>query len=437
MIDTIIILFRSGIVLLFGVAVSLLFAGVQLIRAGKLANTFFYALILIIQILCWQMFGLQITMKLYPFITHLPSIAFLVLYFKRSWLISASSVLTAYLCCQIPKWFGSMAAAVFGSRYADHIGYFAAMCVVYYFLRKYVADSVRQLIERSKRSCLLFGAVPLLYYLFDYATTIYTNLLYSGAREAVQFTPSVICTFYLIFVLLYYNETQKQTKAQRERDIFASQFEHARLELDTMRQMQSNTVIYRHDMRHHLSLIGGFAADGDLQKIKEYLANTEAAIDALTPIRYCDNETVNLILSSFVGKAKKMQVTLHADVNLPDELDINDTELCALLSNALENAITAAAQVEDVKLRKVYIHAVINGGKLVISTENAYVGIIDMEGELPKSKNNEAGHGFGIKSMVAIVERHGGLYSFETEGGVFIMQLMLPLGWDICPIRKH
>ncbi len=427
MIDTVIILFRSCIVLVFGVAVSLLFAGVRRSRASELAIIVFYAFILLIQIICWKMLGLKITMKLYPLITHLPAIAFFILYCKRPWSISISSVLTAYLCCQIPKWFGSMVAAIFDNRFADHIGYFVAMCVVYYFLKNYVADSVRKLMERSTRSCLLFGAVPLLYYLFDFATSVYTDLLYSGAREAVQFTPSVICTFYLVFVLLYYNESHKQAQAQRERDIFASQFQNARVELDAMRQMQSNTVIYRHDMRHHLSLIGGYAADGDLQKIKEYLASTEADIDALTPVRYCENETVNLILSNFEMRAKKVRVVLYTNVKLPEKLGINDTELCALLSNALENAISAAAQLNEEKLRKVYIHAIINSGRLVISTENAYAGDISIEGELPKSKNKEAGHGYGIKSIVAIVDRHGGLYSIETEGGVFILRLMLPL----------
>ena len=92
---------------------------------------------------------------------------------------------------------------------ADHIAYFIAMCIVYYFLQKYVANSVRQLMERSVRSCLFFAAIPLLYYLFDYATTVYTELLYTGAPVAVQFTPSAICTFYLVFVLLYYNEAEK------------------------------------------------------------------------------------------------------------------------------------------------------------------------------------------------------------------------------------
>lgn len=426
MIYTLVLLFRSGIALVFGTSVAVLFTGVKSTRAGRMAFSLFCAVILFIQFLCWWTFGLKITMQLYPFITHLPSVLFLALYFKRPWLISTSSVLAAYLCCQIPRWAGSVAAAIFNNDLADHLGYFVAMCVTYYFLKKYIAGSVCRLMERSTRSCLLFGAVPLLYYLFDYTTTIYTDLLYSGAREAVQFTPSVICTFYLIFVLFYFNESQKQAEAQRERDIIASQLEQSQRELETMRQMQKGTAIYRHDMRHHLSLIGGFAADGDLGKIKEYLAITEADIDALTPIRYCENETVNLILSSFEARAKKERVALQVNVRLPEELCINDTELCSLLSNALENALIAASKLEDEKLRKVYFHAVINGGKLVISTENAYVGKIEMEGEIPKSNTREAGHGFGVKSMISIVDRHSGLYSFETEGGVFILRIMLP-----------
>jgi hypothetical protein len=409
-------------------AVSLLFAGVQSTRAGNFVNALFYTLMLLVQILCWHMLGMQTTLQLYPFFTHLPVIIFIVLYFKRPWLISTSSVLAAYLCCQIPRWIGSVAGAISGIQLVNHIGYFVAICIVYYILKRYVADSVRQLMDKSTRSCLLFGAVPLLYYLFDYATTFYTNLLYTGAPGVVQFTPSMICTFYLVFVLLYYKESQMQADAKRERDIFSSQLQQAQFDLETMRKMQNNTVIYRHDMRHHLSLIGGFAADGDLQKITEYLATAKADIDALTPVRYCENETVNLILSNFETQAKKKRVVLHVNVKLPEELGMNDTELCALLSNALENAITAAAQVEEEKLRKVYIHAIVNGDRLVVSTENVYVGKVEMEGELPKSKSKEAGHGFGIKSMVAIVERHGGLYSFETEGGVFVLRLLLPLG---------
>lgn len=420
-------LLRYGLALIFGVTVSLLFTGVKSTRSSKLASLSFCVFALYIQILSWYMLGMQHTKEIYPLIVHFPLIAFISIYYKQRWLISTSSVLAAYLCCQIPRWIGTVMLAILGSELIDHIAYIITMCFTLYFLKKYVANSVSHLIKRSMRSCLLFGVVPLLYYLFDYITTIYTDLLYTGAHEVVQFAPSLICALYFIFVILYYNETQKQIEAQRELDIFASQLHQAKLELDNMWQLHNNTMIYRHDMRHHLSLIRGFANDGDIQKIKEYLTNTEADIDALTPIHYCENETVNLILSTFNTQAKKEGVDLKIDVKLPNELEINDTELCALLSNMLENAITAAAQVNDIKLRKVYIHAVINNQKLLISTENAYEGTIEMDGELPKSNKKGDRHGFGIKSIMTIVERYNGLYSFETEGGVFILQILLPL----------
>ena len=420
-------LLRYCLVLVFGVVVSLLFAGVRGNRKSRLAAACFCAAVLVVQAVLWNTTGMEFTTQMYPVFAHLPLIVFLVLYFRRPWLISICSVLAAYLCCQVPRWVGAVLWAVWDSVIADHIGYILTMVVVYYVLKRYLAGSVLQLMERSTRSCLLFGAVPLLYYLFDYSTTVYTDLLYTGARGAVQFMPSLVCTFYFVFVLLYYAESKKQAASQRERDILASQLHQAQSELQNMRQLEKNTVLYRHDMRHHLSLIRGFASDGELQKIKDYLARTEADIEALTPKRYCENETVNLILSTFDARASNAGVVLRVNVNLPQTLAINDTELCSLLSNALENAITAAAKVEDEALRIVYICAVVNSDKLVVSTENAYAGVVEIEGELPKTRSKEAGHGFGIKSMLSIVERYGGLYHFETADGVFVLRLLLPL----------
>jgi hypothetical protein len=424
---TILGLLRYGIALIFGVTVSLMFTGVRSTRSNKLASSLFCVFALYIQIICWYMLGMQVTTKIYPLIVHVPLIAFISLFFKHNWLISTSSVLAAYLCCQIPRWIGTVMLAIFGNNLVDHIAYIITMCFTFLLLKKYVSTSVSNLIKRSKRTCLLFTIVPLLYYLFDYITTIYTDLLYTGAHEVVQFLPSLVCTFYFIFIIQYYNETQKQVKSQRELDMFASQLHQAKLELDNMRQIQNSTLIYRHDMRHHLSLIKSFVNEGDIHKIKDYLAITEADLDALTPMYFCENETVNLILSTFNKLAKEKDIELKIDIKLPSELEINDTELCALLSNMLENAITAAAQVEDIKLRRVYINAVVTNQKLVISTENAYTGKIEMNGELPVSNKKSDRHGFGIKSMMTIVERYNGLYSIETEGGVFILQILIPL----------
>jgi two-component system sensor histidine kinase AgrC len=361
-----------------------------------------------------------LTSKLYPLIIHLPLIVIFSLYYKRPWLISAVSVLSGYLCCQAPRWVGFLAGASFGSRLADHIFYIAAVFLAYYFLKRYVAGSVRQLMEKSYKSCLFLGGVPLFYYMFDYVTTIYTDMLYSGAEWAVQFMPSTISVFYFVFVILYYAETQKQAILQRERDMLDAQFRLAQTEFASLRQLQQNAASYRHDMRHHFALLQGLASKGHMEEIKEYLRIAQSDMDAITPIRFCENETVNLILSAFATKAKQAEILISIEAKLPDTLPFSATELCSLLSNALENAIQASEKIPDSKKRIIQLRVYSKNNKLCIDLRNSYQHEPFFHQGLPVSK--EQGHGFGTKSMVHIVEKHGGVFQFSVKDGWFIFQ---------------
>jgi two-component system, LytTR family, sensor histidine kinase AgrC len=272
----------------------------------------------------------------------------------------------------------------------------------------------------SVKSCLLFGAMPAFYYLFDFIATVYTDFMYSGKRTAVQFMPFVTSTFYFAFILIYYGETQKQARIQRERDMFDSQLRQAQKEFASMRQMQQYAAAYRHDMRHHFALLQGLASNEYIEEIKEYLRTAQSDMDAITPVRYCENETVNMILSTFVAKAKQSDIMMTVDAKLPDSLTFSDTELCSLLSNALENAIFACENITDSNKRYIKLRVFSKNTKLCIDIRNSYqIEPIFHQG-LPVS--NEQGHGFGTKNMVHIVEKHGGVCRFSIEDGWFIFQ---------------
>jgi len=420
MIVTVIGLLRFGFSLVFGIAVSVLFAGIEPTRKNKLIAGLLCVIFLFVQTASWWLLGLDLTSKLYPLIIHLPLIVIFSLYYKRPWLISTVSVLSGYLCCQAPRWIGFLAGAAFGSRLADHAFYIAAVFLFYYFLKRYVAGSVRQLMEVSTKSCLFLGGVPLFYYLFDYATTIYTDVLYRGAKWAVQFMPSTISIFYFVFVILYYAETQKQASIQRERDMLDTQFRLAQTEFASLRQLQQNAASYRHDMRHHLALLQGLASKEHIEEIKEYLRTAQSDMDAITPIRFCENETVNLILSAFASKAKQSGILLTVEAKLPDSLPFSDTELCSLLSNALENAIHACENITDSNERYIKLRVYSKNNKLCIDIRNSYHTEPIFHQGFPASK--EKGHGFGTKSMAHIVEKHGGVYQFSVKDGWFIFQ---------------
>jgi histidine kinase-, DNA gyrase B-, and HSP90-like ATPase len=65
----------------------------------------------------------------------------------------------------------------------------------------WIAPSVRALSHSSLKLQLQFGVIPLLSYVFDYFTRIYTDLLSSGNQAAVEFMPFVCSLVYLVFVL--------------------------------------------------------------------------------------------------------------------------------------------------------------------------------------------------------------------------------------------
>ena len=421
-----------GLILLFGIAVSVSFCGVERNRKNCLITGCFFLLTLCLQIISRNLFGLEHTKELYPLIVHLPLVVVLVVFMKCSRLSAVSGVFAAYLCCQIPKWFGYVGEMLLPFLpHAYFIFYMPAMGLSFFFLWKYVSAPVSKIMEQSKRSCLMFGAVPFLYYIFDYASTIYTDWLYSGSKMAVQFIPSVVSLFYFVFVLVYYTEMQKETEVQRERDLMEVQLKQSRMEFDTLRQMQEQTRAYRHDMRHHFSLLKSLALKNDTEKILHYLKTAQVDLDSFTPVSYCENEMVNLLLSYFERIAKQKHIELEVKVGLPQVLSISDTELCSVLSNGLENAIAAAGAVSETEKRKISVQITIYKQKFLLAIENPYEGMVFFKEGIPQTK--ESGHGYGSRSIATIAENHGGQALFSADEGIFTLKVMIPLK---CPVAE-
>lgn len=420
MLNTFIEFSRYFAALLFGAAVAVSFAGMPKTRKNNLIFGSFVVFIFILQFISLILWGMEKTVKLYPLYSHLPVVIFIALYLKRSWLTAFVSMFLSFLCCQPPRWAGTICGDIFGNVTMNHLGYILSALIIYYLLEKYIVTSVRHLMNRSVKSVLFFGAIPAFYYIFDHTTTVYSNFLYSGTRAAIQFMPFVTSAFYFVFVLLFYGELQKQEKVQKERDLIDMQFRLAQKEFTSLRELQENAASYRHDMRHHIHLLQALAENGKLEEIKKYLNTAHSDIESITPSRYCQNETINLILSGFAYKASRAGIHLTIDVNLPESLPFSDTELSSLLSNALENAIQASEEIPETKDRIINLRLFSKNNKLCIDIRNRYSSEVKFKDDLPLTEKD--GHGFGTKSMVNIVEKHGGVYQFSVKDGWFLFQ---------------
>lgn len=418
-------MFNYGFVLLYGVLLTVGFAGGCDSKKERRMVAALSAIILAAQVLSYALWGLAHTKKLYPIISHLPLFLILVWGLKKPSGVALASVLTAYFCCQLPRWIGTIALYLFGTRLAYQAGSLLSLAPLYFFLQRYFTMPAYRAMTYSKRSLYLFGGLPLFYYLFDYATTVYTDALHTGVQMVSEFLPAAMALFYVAFVSVYHGEVQRRNQLEMDNAMLAAQSERAKNEIFALQQVQQQTAVYRHDMRHHLSLLSGYWEAEEFSKAGAYIRQTQDGIDKIVPIQYCENNTVNLILSSFAAKAAQRGVTFRAEATIPDALPLSDTELCALLSNGLENAVSAAAEVSEDARPTVRFNCQPHKDKLLIYISNPYLGTVAMRDNLPQSPR--PGHGFGVKSIKLIVEKHAGYCSFETEGGFFILKVVLPL----------
>ncbi|MGX8835633.1 sensor histidine kinase [Amedibacillus sp. YH-ame6] len=265
----------------------------------------------------------------------------------------------------------------------------------------------------------------------------YMSIIFIEASR-FYFRPFIFWVFTTILIALFIlaawdalrDQIQKEKlleQAENEKVLLDLQVEGAKNQLQSLRSSQEQTVIYRHDMRHHFTLLQEYAKENDMEKIKAYLAMSKKDIDALTPKRFCSNETVNILLAAFDEKAKNMNIVLDINAKVAESLAIGDHELCTLLSNAIENAMQAVEHIEDESKRVVEVQLQMHETALLISVKNAYEGELIEDGVSFMSRHKEEGHGLGVKSILSIVEKYGGMYSIDTDGGEFVLRLVIPL----------
>ena len=105
---------------------------------------------------------------------------------------------------------------------------------------------------------------------------------------------------------------------------------------------------------------------------------------------------------------------------------VSDGDLCVLLSNSLENALHACqplAQAGEECVISVQFRFVEKTGKFFLCVTNPCKTPVRFQRGVPVS--DRPGHGIGVQSICAIVDRYGGGYQFLLEDERFILRLFL------------
>lgn len=419
-----IMIIRYIVTLFFGVASTASFAGIlQKKNIAKLV--FIVCFLLLLQGVFYASFGLDAVFASYPIHTHMVLVGALMLFFKCTFANAIIYTLLAYMCCQIPTWISRWAMyTTYYSRIGEFLIYLFVAFTALWIIVKYAATPIHELLQGSKAATMVMGIVPVTYYFFDYYTTVWTEVLYTGNYHVAQFMPSVICVAYLVFAVVFSYEQKQRMEAMEERTILQNELYIVETETESLRELSKITRIHRHDMRHHLALILHLIDENHIDEAREYIQENIERIDEFTPHRFCDMEMLNLILSHFAGQAEEMKAQYCFNIELPDKIPLTKPELCALVSNALENAFYAVGELPEGK-RFVDARLCEFKGKLMFSVDNSCDDKIKVVGN--RTKINKAGHGYGTRSIMTIANEHNGMAVFQSENGKFSLMVTIPL----------
>ena len=198
------------------------------------------------------------------------------------------------------------------------------------------------------------------------------------------------------------------------------------LQLDYQEQIEKNLKVLstlRHDFKNHLIIISEYARKGNQEKLQSYISSIQ---QELTPTKLIDtpSDVISSLMNAKNETCKNKGVILNFTCAFRN-VNIDDFHIVTILSNLLDNAITAAAKCE-----KGYINLSIsecNSFLEITCFNNHQEQIVFKDGiYITTKKDARIIHGMGITSIRRAVKELRGETHIEHTADTFSVTILVP-----------
>lgn len=392
------------------------------LRKGK-KRLYFVSMMLIVLISIVLMLQTgQLFRVLYPLLIHLPLMVLFCYITDRGFAKVLFALLTMVFMSYPPALLDLIIVKYFivsGPVQLIVLAFSCALTLLFIF--KFMAKDFSYVMnELQTGDVIRFCFVPIGYNILNYLLGRYE---YSSAISPIRIVLFLSAVGVYSLLLRFFRRTRDLENIKREQTLLNWQMDSTIKQLNDLSQSQQQTLIYRHDLRHHMRYLNTCIAENKLQEAEEYIKQICSDVDAVSLKRYSENDAINLILSYYAGKAKENEMDIELAVSANDFSRFQINDLCSLLSNALDNAVKAGSQAEEPSLRYARLRLFEKSNRLCMELCNGYATEPVFEYKIPVSQKD--GHGFGVKSMIHVVEKYEGVYGFTAKDGEFCFQMSM------------
>lgn len=307
-----------------------------------------------------------------------------------------------------------------GHQIEKNVIYFCSRSCVACILNGIKKYGAEKSIDRFK---YIFLVVGLFFSVLVRGYQVIISDMAMGRRE-LQGSKSLVSMSVVIAVLIFLMILWVKNRILQEENntlVMEEQLQHQKY-CEMVEVMEQNRELI-HDTKHHFLVVQEYLKNEEYGNLQKYVTQISDEFQRTVPKVYTGIKILDFILEQKRVVAQKAGIRYEIDTMLLTGIPTTEQETCALFGNLLDNAIEACCLVET---EEKWIEIQINQSNQLLSIEvlNTFeIPCIRKQGVFETIKEERSVHGYGIKSMRRIVDKHQGLIAYEEKEKIFITKI--------------
>lgn len=267
-------------------------------------------------------------------------------------------------------------------------------------------------------SIVMFTIVIMFVY-FTYIIQEAADIRYPHVAIGLAIVGGIIILTMVLIMIYSMNAKQKYYKRSKH----LSEYGELQKEyFEMLLNKEGKTRQFRHDIMAELMQIKSYVERKEYQALDKYVEQSLHELDLISNYNYdVGNEVVNILLNHYLIPVKD-NCSINVKGYISETINIEDRDLCIMVSNLLSNAVEAIKKINK------------NCEKLIsfnIKSGKYYTYIIVENTCLPKcsglqtDKQDRKNHGFGIKNIKKTVKKYNGNFLCKVEDNLFYSEIQI------------